>query len=81
MAVVSRRGIAGVFGLLAEPSFDVVFRSLDTLPRRRAVARRRANLAGRLRAVEELASLSEFAGGEVDANLHRRSAPWAIPTG
>jgi hypothetical protein len=58
-----------------------VFAARETRPRRRAVARRRANLVGRLRAVEELASIGKFAGGEVGADLHRGSAPWAVPTG
>jgi len=44
-------------------------------------ARRRASLFVIQRTVEELASIGEFAGGEVGADLHRGSAPWAVPTG
>ena len=47
----------------------------------RAVARRRASLAADLRAVEELASLSQLASGEVGAYLHRPSALRATPRG
>jgi hypothetical protein len=78
-----RAGERSLMRLYAGPNgiSMVVFRGRGTLPRRRAVARRHANLVGRLRAVEELASIGEFPGGEVGTDLHRRSAVWAVPTG
>ena len=60
--------------------FDAGFRGIDTQPRRRAVARQRARPAAGLRAVEEFASLSQLASGEVGAYLHRGSALWATPS-
>src|SRR5438477_11538181 len=53
----------------------------DTQPGRRAVARRCGSLTGRLRTVEELASVGEVAGGKIAANLHSGSASRATPTG
>jgi len=53
----------------------------STRARRRAVARRRDWLVADLRAVEELASLSQLAGGEVGTYLHHGSAMRAKPCG
>ncbi len=57
------------------------FGGASTRTRRRAVARRSAWLAADLRAVEEFASLSQLAGGEVGTDQHRGSAPRAKPCG
>jgi hypothetical protein len=63
MAVVARgRG----FGAASAHALTE-FGGASTRTGRRAVARRRAWLATDLRAVEEFASLSQLAGGEVDA--------------
>jgi hypothetical protein len=48
---------------------------------RRAVARRRTELVAGLRAVEVSPSLSQLAGNEVGAYLHRGSALRARPGG
>src|ERR1041384_1978628 len=77
----SRRALVDVSVGWLGPYFDGRFCGRRTRLRRRAVARRRSNLVGGLRAVEELASISEFPGSEVGTDLHRRSAPWAVPTG
>lgn len=73
--------VSGVVARRCKSLLDAGSCGIGTRPRRRAVARRRARLAVNLRTVEELASVSQFNGGEIASDLHVGTALRATPSG